>query len=163
MLFLSIPHLQPWNSATIDLITVSVVLTFPEFHFMKSYTVQYFQTFLKWWWFSCSVMSNSCSLMDYSPPGSSVHGISQARIVEWVAISFSQGSSQSGDQIYASCITGGFFTTEPPGNPHTGLDKSPKGSHLEGHQMNSSSILEMLTELMNSSSKGMCYSLFLIV
>ena len=108
MLFLSIPHLQPWNSATIDLITVSVVLTFPEFHFMKSYTVQYFQTFLKWWWFSCSVMSNSCSLMDYSPPGSSVHGISQARIVEWVAISFSRGSSQPRDWARVSRMAGGF-------------------------------------------------------
>jgi len=36
--------------------------------------------------------------MDYSPSGSSVHGISQARILEWVAISFSKGSSQPRDQ-----------------------------------------------------------------
>ena len=43
-------------------------------------------------------MSDSCDLMNYSPPGSSVHGISQARILEWVAISFSKGSSQPGDQ-----------------------------------------------------------------
>ena len=35
-----------------------------------------------------------CNPMDYSPPGSSVHGISQARILEWVAISFSRGSSR---------------------------------------------------------------------
>ena len=34
-----------------------------------------------------------CDLMDYSPPGSSVHGILQARILEWVTISFSRGSS----------------------------------------------------------------------
>ena len=34
-----------------------------------------------------------CDLMDYSPPGSSLHGILQARILEWVAISFSRGSS----------------------------------------------------------------------
>ena len=34
-----------------------------------------------------------CDLMDYSPPGSSVHGISQARILEWVASSFSRESS----------------------------------------------------------------------
>ena len=37
-----------------------------------------------------------------SPPGSSVHGISQARILEWVAISFSRGSSQPRDQTWAS-------------------------------------------------------------
>ena len=48
--------------------------------------------------------------MDYSPPGSSVHGISQARILEWVAISFSRGSSQPRDQIWVSCIAGRFFT-----------------------------------------------------
>ena len=42
--------------------------------------------------FSHSVVSNSCDPMDCSPPGSSVHGILQARILEWVAISFSKGS-----------------------------------------------------------------------
>ena len=42
--------------------------------------------------------------MDYSPPGSSVHGISQARILEWIAISFSRGSSQSRDWTHISCI-----------------------------------------------------------
>ena len=42
--------------------------------------------------------------MDCSPPGSSVHGVSQARILEWVAISFSSESSQPRDQTYASLI-----------------------------------------------------------
>ena len=41
---------------------------------------------------SCSVMSNLCDTLDCSPPGSSVHGIFQARILEWVAISSSTGS-----------------------------------------------------------------------
>jgi len=48
--------------------------------------------------------------MDYSPPGSSVHGILQARILEWVAMPFSRGSSQPRDQTQVSFITGGFFT-----------------------------------------------------
>ena len=52
----------------------------------------------------------------YSPPGSSVHGISQARILECVAIPFSRGSSQPRERTRISCIAGGFFTTEPPGN-----------------------------------------------
>jgi len=43
--------------------------------------------------------------MDYR-----VHGILQARILEWAAISFSRGSSQSRDQTQVSCIAGGFFT-----------------------------------------------------
>ena len=41
-----------------------------------------------------SVVSNSCNRMDYSPPGSYVHEISQPRILEWVAISFFRGSFQ---------------------------------------------------------------------
>ena len=40
-----------------------------------------------------------------------VHGILQARILEWVAIPFSRGSSQSRDQTLISCIAGGFFTS----------------------------------------------------
>ena len=54
-------------------------------------------------------MSDSCDPMDFSPPGSSVHEISQARILEWVAISFSRGSSQPRDQTQVSCIAGRFF------------------------------------------------------
>ena len=57
-----------------------------------------------------------CDPMDRSPPGSSVHGISQVRILEWVAISFSRGSSQFRDCTCA-CIAGGFYITEPPGKP----------------------------------------------
>ena len=49
--------------------------------------------------------------MDCSPPGSSVHGILQARILEWVAISFSRRPSWSRDQTHISCIWGSFFTT----------------------------------------------------
>ena len=55
--------------------------------------------------------------MDCSPPGSSVHGISQARILEWVTIPFSRGSSGPRDRTRVSCIAGGFFTTQPPGKP----------------------------------------------
>ena len=68
--------------------------------------------------FSHSLVSDClwpCGL--YSPPGSSVHGILQARILEWVAISFSRGSSQPRDQTCVSCIAGRFFTAELPGKP----------------------------------------------
>ena len=54
---------------------------------------------------SHSVGSNSLQPMDCSPPGSSVHGILQARILEWVAISFSRGSSQPKDRICISCVS----------------------------------------------------------
>ena len=66
--------------------------------------------------FSCSVMSDSCDSMDCSPAGSSVHGIFLARILEWVFIPFSRGSSWCKDWPRISwgfCIAGGFFTAEP--------------------------------------------------
>jgi len=61
-----------------------------------------------------------CDSMDCSPPGSSVHGILQARMLEWVAIPFSRGSSPPWDQTCISCvfcIAGRSFTTAPPGKP----------------------------------------------
>ena len=51
-----------------------------------------------------------CVPMGCRPPGSSVHGILQAGIVEWVAMPFSRGSSQPRVWIWASCIIGRFFT-----------------------------------------------------
>ena len=58
-----------------------------------------------------------CDPVDCSPPGSSVHGILQARILEWVAISSSRGSSRPRDRTCISCLAGGFLPTEPPGKP----------------------------------------------
>ena len=51
-----------------------------------------------------------CDPTDSSPPGSSVHGILQVRILQWVAISFSRGSSQIRHQMWVSCIANRFFT-----------------------------------------------------
>ena len=51
-----------------------------------------------------------CDPMDYNLPGSSVHGVFQARILEWVAISFSRGSSPPRDENWVSFIAGRFFT-----------------------------------------------------
>ena len=56
---------------------------------------------------SCLIL---CDPVDYSLPGSSVHGIFQARILEWDAISFFKGSSWSRSRTQVSCITGRFFT-----------------------------------------------------
>ena len=51
-----------------------------------------------------------CDPMDCSLPGSSVHGIPQARILEWVVVPFSRESSQPRDHTQVSCIAGGFFS-----------------------------------------------------
>ena len=62
----------------------------------------------------CSVVTQSCPTlcdpMDCSPPGSSVHGILQARILEWVAISSFRGCSRPRDRTWAFRITGRCFT-----------------------------------------------------
>ena len=55
--------------------------------------------------------------MDCSLPGSSVHGISQAGIMEWFAISFSKGFFWTRDQTWVSCIAGRFFTIWALSNP----------------------------------------------
>ena len=62
---------------------------------------------LGWWWWrrlSRQVVSNSCDPKDCSPPGSSVHGILQARRLEWGATSFSRGSSRPRDRTQVSWI-----------------------------------------------------------
>ena len=57
------------------------------------------------------------------PPGSSVHGIFQVRILDWVAISYSRGSSQPTDQTHISCVSciGRWILYHPPPGKHTGL------------------------------------------
>ena len=60
-----------------------------------------------WVGLGCAWLSDS---MDYSLPGSSIHRILQARILEWVAISFSRWSSRPRDQTRIFCIAGRFFT-----------------------------------------------------
>ena len=72
----------------------------------------------------CCLVARSCPTLcdpvDYSPPGSSIHGILQARIPEWIAISFSRGYSPPSDHTCVSfvfCMAGRFFTTEPPRKP----------------------------------------------
>ena len=88
----------------------------------KSYTHSTLQS-------SCSVVTQSClTLWDpvaYSPPGSSVHGISQALILEWVVISFSQGSYWPRDWTHVSRTASGFFTTEALGKPESSENKIP--------------------------------------
>ena len=91
---------------------------------------------------SHSVMSDSCNPMDCSPPGSSVHGILQARILEWVAISFSRRSSQPKDRTRVSSVAGWFFTIwatqEAPTQPNKKINV--KLTHL-GHSTEQSCLV----------------------
>ena len=83
-------------------------------------------------------MSGSRDPMDCSPPDSSVHGIFQARILEWVAISFSRSSrprdrTRSPVLQVVSCIAGGFFTAEPLDEsfPLAERDKASSGDYSD--------------------------------
>ena len=64
--------------------------------------------------YKCVLVTQSCPTLGdpwtVSPPGSSVHGILQARILEWVTIPFSRRSFPPKDRTWVSCIAGRFFT-----------------------------------------------------
>ena len=65
---------------------------------------------------SHSVVSDSLQPRDYSPPGSSVH-YKQARILEWVVIPFSRGSSKPGIEPGSPALQADSLPSEPPGKP----------------------------------------------
>ena len=71
-----------------------------------------------------TVMSDSLWPHGCSPPGSSIQGISQAEILEWVAISSSRGSSWPRDQTWVSCFAGRFLTMSHLELPYICLDWS---------------------------------------
>ena len=67
---------------------------------------------------SCSIVFDASKPHGlYSPPGSSVHDISQTRILEWVAISFTRRSSQPRDRTLSSCLRRQILYAEPPRKP----------------------------------------------
>ena len=82
-----------------------------------------------------------CNSMDCNPPDSSVHGISQARILECLAISFSKGSSRLKEDLRikpaSPTLAGRFFITELPGNPLIGKRTHQKGKKILLHSQQS--------------------------
>ena len=133
---LSCPHhsiwLPAWSSNNTDLITIHLVLIMLMLPSLPGYTSESQVSFLqiqsptpidsgsvglgwgigtsdfnKWLSQSCLTLFNP---VDCSPSGSSVHGLLQLRILEWVAILFYRGSSQPTDQIQVSPVAGTFFT-----------------------------------------------------
>ena len=78
----------------------------------------------------CSSCLILCDPMEYSPPGSSVHGISQARLLEWLAMLSSRGSSQPTKRTHVSCSEGRFFTITSSGEPHTSHHMEREREHF---------------------------------
>ena len=84
-----------------------------NFEFWHHILKYYLPRLLSFSWCSLKIYAHPVTLCDpigHSPPGSSAHGILQARILEWVAIPFFRGSSQPRDWNWVSCIAGRFFT-----------------------------------------------------
>ena len=77
------------------------LLILPDFLYLFLHIAKWSEVAQSWLTFG--------DLVDCSPPGSSIHGILQARILEWIAISFSRGSSQPRDRTQVSCIAGRHF------------------------------------------------------
>ena len=87
--------------------------------FQTKRSVKSFLKYCKWntsWKVTVLVAMTFCNPMDCSPPGSSDHGISQARILKWVASPFSRGSSWSRDRTWVSCIAESL-PSKPSGKP----------------------------------------------
>ena len=70
-----------------------------------------------------------CNAMDCSPPGSSVHGISQERILEWISISYYREYSLPRIEPMSPALEGRFFTTESLGKSHWGHIQTLKLSY----------------------------------
>ena len=97
---------------------------------------------------SCSVVQSHTTRgnsTDCSQPGSSVHGILQARILEWATIPFSRGSSPPRDLSQVSCAAGRVFTAEPPPKPQPLSTVLPISSGLT---------------IVKNSYKNLCFPLF---
>ena len=74
-----------------------------------------------------------CDPIDCSPPGFSVHGISQTRILEWVAISSPGDLPGSRIEPMSPALAEGFFPAEPPGKPFIHITHSHKYSQVSDH------------------------------
>ena len=77
-----------------------------------------------------------CNPMDCSPQGSTIHGIFQTRILEWVAISFSRGSSQPRDRTQVSRIAGRLFTICATKEGNAGLEEAQAGIKISRRNIN---------------------------
>ena len=106
-----------WTGSQKDLWTDSFSPVWPTSALWKAFCILHPSSSERVYWSHCvwsvlviQLCPSLCDLMDCNQPGSSVHGISQARILEWVAISFSRGASWPRDRTWVSCIAGRFFT-----------------------------------------------------
>ena len=93
-----------------DIRATEHALRMSVFNMVKLYVYIHTHTYI----YVCVSVAQSCPTLcnptDYSPPGFSVHGLLQARILKGIAIPFSRGTSQPRDRTLVSYIAGRFFT-----------------------------------------------------
>ena len=111
---------QPRRNKCWPIITIKYYWTAKKNKELWTYTTQANSTHVEWTQ-SCRTL---CDLMDYT-----VHGILQARILEWVAIPFSRRSSQPRDRPRISCIAGRFFTSWATREALSERSEMPKGTY----------------------------------
>ena len=85
-------------------------------------------------WLVAQPCPTICNPVDCSPQGSSVCEILQARILEWVALSFSRVPSQPRDWTQVSCIAGSSLPSEPPGKPNKSEARNKQYKNSKGLQ-----------------------------
>ena len=110
------------QSVTLPFKNTRKCIYFPNIFFRNQANWELTLSMLKhpFWWSKVSVTQSCPTLwdpMDCSPPVSSVHEILQARILEWVAISFSKGPSRPRDRTQVSYIEGDSLRSKPLGKP----------------------------------------------
>ena len=107
---------SPWGRKESDMTEqLTLCYTWHRKDKMTSVNNLHWQEVVSWWrWFRCSAMSDSLRPHGLFPPDSSVHGILQARILEWVAIFSSRESFWLRCWTCISFTAGGFFTAESP-------------------------------------------------
>ena len=110
----------------------------------------------------CSVAkscSTFCNPMDCSLLGSSVHGIAQARILEWVAISFSRVFPNPGMKPMSLALADRFFTSEPPGSPTFRRQEQTKKNSIQSFRENLvlSKTLFQTSSLQNCERIDFCF------
>ena len=118
-----------------------------------------FQSFVSLWGPCCLVVKSCltlCDPMDCSPPGSSVHGILQARILGWVATPPSRGSSRPRDQTCRSCLGRRGFTTAALTVKPLSLGASSQQERMRKSPRKPNHVLDMQKRGQASHSGGGC-------
>ena len=112
-------HVDGWNKINLNIIGVQEVkeVSNQVIKWVNHRNIGDTWNYNRSWVLVAQFCPTLCDPMDCSPPVSFIHGILQARILEWATVSFSRASSPPRDQTWVSCISGRFFTSEPPRKP----------------------------------------------